>query len=163
MALEQRLTAFATAVGDDVQDLRLRIGSLASLDTTAKNNVVAAINELLDLIEGISTGGGASINDGTTSTGSVWSSSKTSSEISAAISALIDGAPTALDTLKEIADELSEQDSAVSGLITAVGNRIRFDAAQTLTGPQQLQACENIGVGDPEVDLVAAYEAARDA
>lgn len=163
MALEQRLTAFAEVVGDDVQDLRLRIGSLASLDTTAKNNVVAAINELLDLIEGISTGGGAAINDGTVSTGSVWSSSKTSSEISAAISALIDGAPTALDTLKEIADMLSDQDSAVSGLITAVGNRIRFDAAQTLTGPQQLQACENIGVGDPEVDLVAAYEAARDA
>jgi hypothetical protein len=62
------------------------------------------------------------------------------------ISNLINGSGTALDTLKELADALGN-DSSFSATITAsLGNRIRFDAAQTLTGPQQVQAQANIGL-----------------
>ena len=48
-----------------------------------------------------------------------------------------------------------------------VANRVRYDAAQTLTSPQQAQARANIGaqsaaaIGDPDRDLVADYTAAK--
>ena len=38
---------------------------------------------------------------------------------------------------------------------------VRFDAAQTLTPQEKLQACQNLGVGNPDADLVAAYNAAK--
>lgn len=162
MALEQRLQALAVAIGDDIQDLRGRTGTLSGLNTTAKTSLVAAVNELLVMIGNIEApGGGAVISDGTTSTTTTWSSTRIGQQVTNAIAALVGSAPAALDTLQEIAAELADQDSATASLVTAVGNRIRFDAAQTLTAPQQLQACQNIGVGNPEIDLVAAYTAAR--
>jgi len=160
MALDQRLQDLAVAIGNDIQDLRGRTGNLSGLSTTAKTSLVAAINELVVAI-GSASGGGAAINDATTSLTTTWSSTKIGAEVTSAIAALVGSAPAALDTLQEIAAELADQDSAVSGLVTAVANRVRYDAAQSLTTGQQLQACTNIGVGNPEVDLVAAYEAAR--
>lgn len=162
MALEQRLQALAVAIGDDIQDLRGRTGTLASLNTTAKASLVAAVNELVATIAGISGGGGgATINDAVTNTTNTWSSTRIGQQVTNAIAALVGSAPTALDTLQELATELQEQDTAAAALVTAVANRVRFDAAQTLTAPQQLQACQNIGVGNPEQDLVTIYTNAR--
>ena len=48
MTLEQRLIALAQAIGADVKALNLAQGSLSALSTTAKNNLVAAINAALD-------------------------------------------------------------------------------------------------------------------
>ena len=106
---------------------------------------------------------GAGIDDdaGSTVTTATWSASKIAGEIAGAIAALVDDAPTALDTLKELADALEDNDDVVQGLVTAVGNRVRFDTAQTLTTAQQNTACSNIGVGNPETDLVAAYNTAK--
>jgi len=42
-----------------------------------------------------------------------------------------------------------------------LGNRVRYDAPQTLTTAQQLQACTNIGVGNPERDFVTDYTTAK--
>jgi hypothetical protein len=42
-----------------------------------------------------------------------------------------------------------------------MSKRLRFDAAQTLTTAEQLQACTNLGIGNPDVDLVAAYNTAK--
>jgi capsid protein len=50
--------------------------------------------------------------------------------------------------------------------MTAVDKRVRFDAAQSLTAPEQTQARQNIGaiastaIGDPETDFVSVFEAA---
>jgi hypothetical protein len=41
-----------------------------------------------------------------------------------AISALVDGAPTALDTLKELADKLTQEGDALAALITAVDDKL---------------------------------------
>jgi hypothetical protein len=52
-------------------------------------------------------------------------------------------------------------------MTTALGNRIRYDAVQTLTAPQKVQALTNIGavatldLGNFDVDLVAAYTTAK--
>lgn len=46
MTLEARVVALAQAIGTDVKTLTTAVGSLGSLTTTAKNNLVAAINEI---------------------------------------------------------------------------------------------------------------------
>lgn len=47
MSLETRLTALAQILGTDVKALNTAIGVLTSLNTTAKTNLVAAVNEVL--------------------------------------------------------------------------------------------------------------------
>lgn len=70
----------------------------------------------------------------------------TPADIAAAISALKAGVDPAFDTLVEIADRLADDDTAINGILSALGNRIRFDAAQSPTPGQQAQAIANIGL-----------------
>lgn len=97
---------------------------------------------------------------------SVYSISDADSAISTAVAALVDGAPGALDTLKELADALGGDQNFVTTITTALGNRLRFDAAQALSGPQQAQGQTNLGVysraelGDPTTDFVAVLTSA---
>lgn len=96
----------------------------------------------------------------------VYSTSEVASEISNAVAALVDGAPGALDTLKELADALGGDENFATTISTALGNRLRFDAAQTLSGAQQSQGQANLSVysraelGDPTTDFVAVLTAA---
>jgi hypothetical protein len=162
MSLETRLTALAQAVGGDIKTLLANQGSLAALTTTAKTSLVASINELVTAISGLS-GGGVTILDtaGTGDTTHAWSANKIVAELSQVKSDIINGAPTAYDTLVEIATQLSSDQTALSGLLTAVGNRVAYDAAQTLTTGQKAQACSNIGVGDPDHNFVTDYNTAK--
>lgn len=168
MSLETRLIALASAVGADVKTLTNAIGALSSLNTTAKNNLVAAINEVLGVAQA-AAGGGTSINDaaGDGDTTVAWSANKIYDELQAlrqdVIDTLTDGAGATLDTLNELANALGNDANFATTIATALANRIRYDAAQTLSAPQQLQACQNIGVGNNERDLAADYVSARDA
>lgn len=159
MSLASQITLLATRIADEFKTVYSKMGDLTTLTTTAKTNLVSAINEVKASIGSA----GPVIDDSTASTTTVYSSNKTESEISAAITALINGAPSTLDTLKEIADALAADESAIGGLTTAIGNRVRFDAAQTLTGPQQVQAIANIGailasdVGSVTTDFVGQF------
>lgn len=163
MSLETRIVALAQAIGADVKTLTIKQGDLTSLSTTAKGNLVAAINELYSAIGNA----GAQISDtaGDGATTVTWSANKIYDTIEAAKSAikneLIDGSAAALDTLKELAAALNNDPNFATTIATELGNRVRFDAAQTLTTAQKLQACTNIGVGDPERDLAAAYVTAK--
>lgn len=67
--------------------------------------------------------------------------------IAAAIASLIGSAPATLDTLQEIADALNDNPAQIADILTALGNRVRFDAAQTLDAGQKTQARTNIGLG----------------
>ena len=163
MSLETQITSLVTAIGTDIKALRAADGDLSSLTTTAKSSLVAALNELKTLI---GSGGGAAINDASTSsTTTTWSASKSTAAISAAVTAamnsLVNGAGTALDQLNELAAALGNDPAYATTIATALGNRVRFDAAQTLTAPQQAQACANIGVGDPAHNFVTDYTAAK--
>ena len=171
MTLEQRLIALAQAIGADIKSLRQADGSLSSLTTTAKSSLVAAINELHSLVGAV--GGGATINDaaGNGSTSVTWSADKIFDSIEAAKAAIkseiLGGAGTALDTLNELAAALGNDPSFATTIAASVANRVRYDAAQTLTAPQQTQARANIGaqsaaaIGDPDRNLVADYTAAQ--
>ena len=162
MTLEARVVALAQAIGTDVKTLTTAVGSLAGLTTTAKNNLVAAINEIAQ-----AAASATGIDDGVTSGASTWSSNKINTEITGAISDLVGGAGTALDTLKELADALGNDPSFAATIATQIANRVRFDDVQVLTAPQKAQACDNIGAaslvatGDLDRDFAAAYTAAK--
>lgn len=160
MALDARLQALAQAIATDIKTLLSNQGNLTALNTTAKGSLVAAINEIH---AALSSAGGAIIDDAATTgdTDSTWSANKIIAELGNLRTGLLNGVDPAFDTLQELAAELGDQDSAINNLLAAVGNRIRYDTSQTLTTAQQLQACQNIGVGNPEIDLVAAYNAAK--
>ena len=97
---------------------------------------------------------------------SVSSTAEMNSAISTAVNGIINGAPAAYDTLKEISDYISGNDTAVGGITAALANRVRVDAAQSFTEPQKVQARTNIDVyskteiGNPETNLVSVFEAA---
>ena len=42
-----------------------------------------------------------------------------------------------------------------------MGKRVRVDESQMFTTAEQLMACTNIGIGDPDTDLLAVYIAAK--
>lgn len=172
MTLEQRLILLAQAIGADIKTLTVAQGSLTSLTTTAKSNLVAAINELKSITDGLA-GGGAAINDaaGDGDTTVTWSADKIFDSIAAAKAALknelLDGAGAALDTLNELAGALNNDPNFAATIAAEIANRVRYDAAQALSAPQQAQARSNIGaqaaaaVGDTDHDFVADYTAAK--
>ena len=172
MTLEQRLIALAQAMGADVKALLAAQGSLSALTTTAKTSLVAAINELKAAVDA-AAGGGVTIDDvaGDGATTVTWSADKIHDTIEAAKLAvkndLTAGAAAALDTLSELAAALNNDPAFAATIAAEIANRVRYDAAQTLTAPQQAQARANIGaqsaaaIGDPDRDLVADYTAAK--
>ncbi len=176
MSLETKIVALANAIGADIKDLRVKQGDLTTLSTTAKTNLVAAINELATMI----AGAGVSINDtaGNGDTAVTWSADKIFDTIEAAKTAvkndLVNGASTALDTLSELAAALGNDANFATTIATGLSNRVRFDDVQTLTSAQRTQARENIdavsetdfsalitGLGDYDHDFAADYAAAK--
>lgn len=177
--LENRLIALATAVGNETKSIRTAQGTLSGLSTLAKTNLVVAINEIFAMAEA-AAGGGVAINDtaGDGATSVTWSANKIHDELTAAIGTLrtelTSGASAALDTFAELAAALGNDPSFATTIATGLGNRVRVDAVQTFSEPQKLQARSNIdaasitsvtaistALGNPDADLVAAYNAAR--
>jgi hypothetical protein len=84
-----------------------------------------------------------------------------------AISTLIGGAPSALDTLNELAAALGSDAIFSTTIATALGNRVRVDEAQSFNATQKTQGRDNIGaasasdVGDvAAANFVTTFEAA---
>lgn len=163
MSLQAQITNLAVRVGTECKAIRVAMGDKTSLATVDKTSLVAAINELVGLVASateINDAAGAGVLDQT------WSADKINSSLLALKSEIIDGAPAAYDTLIELATALQGAGADIEGILTALGNRVRFDAAQALTAPQQAQARTNIGavaaadIGDYNSDFVATFEAA---
>ena len=157
--LQARITDLATRMATECKSLRTLLNAngadLSALTTTQKASLVAAINELKTALDAIGTP--ITISDSTSSTTQVWSSSKVASEITAAKNALTNGATAALDTLSELAAALGNDANFASTVTTALGYRLRFDTAQTLTTGQKTQACANLGIGEPDTDFVTTF------
>ena len=154
-----RISDLATRMATECKSLRTLVNAngadLSALTTTQKASLVAAINELKTALDALGTP--ITISDSTSSTTQVWSSSKVASEITAAKNALTSGAAAALDTLSELASALGNDANFASTITTALGYRLRFDAAQTLTTEQKTQACANLGIGEPDTDFVTTF------
>ena len=153
---QQRITELAQAIAQDIKRLTTNQGTLTALTTTDKTSLVKAINELKSSITNAT-----SINDASTSTSATWSSQKINTSINNAVSSLVDGAGTTLDTLKELAAALGNDVNFATTIATQMGKRVRVDAAQTFTVIEQAQGCANLGIGNPDTDLLAVYTAAK--
>lgn len=173
-SLQVRLSDLATRISTEVKALRTLLNGNAAdnsaLITTAKGNLVAAINEVKSQANSLAASGGATINDAaTTSASQTYSINKIVTSIAEARAAvkaeILGGAGAAYDTLKELEDLFASTGADLSGITTALGNRVRFDAVQSLTAPQKVTANANMGSlslvqsGDPDTNLVTIFEA----
>ncbi|MDP2430573.1 MAG: hypothetical protein Q8O33_00920 [Pseudomonadota bacterium] len=161
MSLQTQIQSFVLRAAQEFNAVYTKIGSLASLSTTDKTSLVAAINELRSVVNA-----STSIDDGAITTSTTYSSSKIVSLLDTLKADILGGADAAYDTLLEIQQAIQSGDTASAALLDAVNKRVRYDAAQALTAPEQAQARSNIGavasadVGDTSFDFVAAFEAA---
>lgn len=185
MSLETRLSDLATAIGTDIKQLRTWLtgsssGNLTTLQTTAKTDIVAAINE-------VNAKAAPAAVDATTTVKGVVELA-TLAEVAAGVdttrvvtvegvrqerNAIKDeilgaGVPAALDTLDELATALGDDANFASTVTTALSNRVRVDtAAQGLTATQAQNARTNISavgtgtIGNADADLVAVYTTAK--
>lgn len=161
MSLTAVLTDLTTRIATECKSLRTllngNVSDLSGLTTTTKTNLVLAINELQTAISSINSNL-IGINDiSTTATDDTWSVSKIVSAIATAKDEILGGAGAAFDTLKELSDALASDPSFATTINTALANRVRYDAEQTLTSQQQIQTCINIGVGDPTTNFVTIF------
>ena len=172
MTHEERLRLLITQLGADhksqqlsIQTLTTAIGTLPSLSTTAKGNLVAAINEIFAL----ATSGAGLINDAlTTSTVKTFSIDKIKLEIAALKTELLGGIPAAtLDTFKEISDAILADQTGTTVMVTAIGNRVSYTNADNKSTVEKAQARANIDaygvveLGNPDTDLIALYTTAK--
>ena len=161
MSLATRIESLVIRVAQEFNDVRAKAGNLANLTTTDKSNLVAAINELKAAILTA-----VAIDDLTVATTSTYSSSKIVSVLDALKADILGGADPAYDTLLELQQALQNDQTGIAALTAAIDKRVRFDAAQTLTVPEQTQARANIGavaatdIGDTNTDFVAIFNAA---
>lgn len=158
--LNQQIQALATQVGSDVKTLIAKQGDLSTLTTSQKASLVLAINELNSAISQIDMS--KVIEDGQTAADKTWSSNKILSEITTKCNevktALLGGAGDAYDTLKELADLITDNKELIDSLQELAGAHVRYDAAQELSPGQKTQARSNIGAADN-----AEYQATKTA
>ena len=158
MSLATRIESLVIRVAQEFNDVRAKAGNLANLTTTDKSNLVAAINELQAAVMS-----SAVIDDAHVAATTTYSSNKIVSLLDALKTEILGGADAAYDTLVEIQQLLQNGTSGLDALLAAVNNRVRFDAAQSLTVAEQLQARSNIGavaatdVGNTDTDFVAVF------
>lgn len=158
--LNQQIQALATQVGSDVKTLIAKQGDLSTLTTSQKASLVLAINELNSAISQIDMS--KVIEDGQTAADKTWSSNKILSEITTKCNevktALLGGAGDAYDTLKELADLITDNKELIDSLQELAGAHVRYDSAQELSPGQKTQARSNIGAADD-----AEYQATKTA
>lgn len=161
MSLATRIESLVIRVAQEFNDVRATAGNLASLSTADKSSLVAAINELKAALITATA-----INDGVVATTTTYSSNKIVTLLDALKAEILGGADAAYDTLVEIQQLLQNGTSGLDALLVAINFRVRFDAAQTLTVAEQLQARTNIGavasadVGNTDTDFVAIFDGA---
>lgn len=161
MSLATRIESLVVRVAQEFNDVRATAGNLASLSTADKSSLVAAINELKAALITATA-----IDDGVVATTTTYSSNKIVTLLDALKAEILGGADAAYDTLVEIQQLLQNGTSGLDALLVAINFRVRFDAAQTLTVAEQLQARTNIGavasadVGNTDTDFVAIFDGA---
>lgn len=164
MKLKDRIILLAQGIGADIKALRNAQGDPTALNTVSKK-IVGAINELHAAL----ADAGAKIDDtkGDGATTVTWSADKIFDTIVAAKlevkNELIGGASAAYDTFKELETLMKADATLATSLAQKVGEKVSFAEAQTLTVAQKTQACDNIGIGNPDYDYLADYVAVRDA
>lgn len=148
MSLQTVISDLATRIGTEFKAIRVLIsgtgtGGVGGLTTTA-TDLVGAVNE----VNAALGSAGASINDAATNTTETWSSSQIDTQITSEVAAALEG-----EDLSDLAAQVAANAAADIGFVSA-------SAAQSFSTAEQLQASQNIGIGNPETNFVAIFEAA---
>lgn len=169
----ENLVALTLAIRTAWLQLEEHQGDLSALPTTVKTSLVAALTELNSTVSQIQSdlATKSEINDALTTGTNAWSALKTSTEIANAATNLkndlLNGAGDAYDTLKELADLIETNQSAIEALQTIAVGHVHFDKAQSLTDEQKTQARSNIGAAESvhthTIAQVTGLQAALDA
>ena len=161
MSLSSQIIALAQSIGTTEKqtetDIKGMIGELGTLSTSAKANLVVALNELKAALDAKSQ-----IDDAKTGLTTTWSSKKVSDQIAKAVSDLVNGAPSTLDSLKELADAMTNNKDAIEALQGIANSHVRFDSVQNLNETQKKRARDNIGAVDSAA-LATVQQIANDA
>lgn len=156
----EQISLLAQTIDTDIAQLLAAIGDLSALTTTEKASLVVALNELKASLSSIDLT--KIIDDNKTTTNLTWSSTQISKAISDAVAALVNGAPEAMDTLKELADVIASNKDAIEALQTIAAGHVKYDAVQTLTTAQKTTARKNIDAAST-TEVAAAKKAGTDA
>lgn len=184
MSFSDQVSGLATRVGTEFNTVRSEVatttGQLANLKTSDQSNLVAAINAVAsavaagtitsaDISDATAIGKAVlTAADGPTACAAIgaYTSAQTDSAIATATANLVSSAPSTLDTLNELATALGDDPNYAATTATALGNRLRVDAAQGLTTTQQAQGQSNLDVysteqiGDVTTNFAAVFAAA---
>lgn len=111
--------------------------------------VEQALNDLIS--------GKANASDVAAALADIYTKSQSDSNLNAAVTALVDGAT--LNTLKKLSTAIANDANFATTLATALGKRLRFDAAQTLSPTEITQALVNLGSSTTGRALFTAADA----
>jgi len=84
----------------------------------------------------------------------------TTTYVDTAVSNLVNSAPTALDTLNELAAALGNDASFSTTVSTALGNRLRLDSAVDYTAAEKSNGRSNLGLGSAATSATTDFAAA---
>jgi len=127
-------------------DFNGKIGDTTALTTTAKGNIVLAVNEVKGLVDAAKSAADALINDTTPGLTTVYSSTKTDQQIKVAVDAVVDGASDALNTLKELSAALGDDADFASTVTTSLAKRVSVEGPQVFSDAELLQGRTNLDV-----------------
>ena len=142
MKLVERITLVVKEIGKDIKGLKGRVlalegsaGSGTVDETAVTNKVTEQINVLKGELPTLVT-----------------------PTINAEIAKVVDGAPDAFNTLKEIADYIEQDKTGASAMAESINKRLRVDEQQSLTEQEQSNVLGALGLTD--TDFVSAYNTA---
>jgi len=149
------------AAASDIAAATHQTGDLSKINTTDKRSIVNAINELhVTITQLLNTV--VEFDPATPSTTSLYSSAHFLDLLANLKSDIEDSSPVAYDSLKKIADWISNDKTSITTILTNLNLCVSFADAMNLTDAQQTQACENIGVGDPHQNFLYGYYVTSD-
>ena len=148
MSRRQRISDANIILTNSLNLLNTRIGDLTTLDTTVKNTVVGAINELVGMLNNM---GGDLIDDVSPAGDKVYSSLRTeqivSTEIASAITTALEG-----EDLSDLADGITALAQADNGLVSVTSDQ-GFSISQQGIGRTNIGAASQIGLQDLSITL----------
>ena len=142
MKLVERITAVVKEIGKDIKALKNRVLTLESNTGTGTVDETVVTNKVTEQITALK----GELPTLVTPT------------INAEIAKVVDGAPDAFNTLKEIADYIEQDKTGASAMAESINKRLRIDEQQTLSEQEQANVLGALGLTD--TDFVSAYNTA---
>ena len=142
MNIVERITLVVKEIGKDIKALKGRVLALEGNTGSGTVDETAVTNKVTEQITALK----GELPTLVTPT------------INAEIAKVVDGAPDAFNTLKEIADYIETDKTGASAMAESINKRLRVDEQQTLSEQEQANVLGALGLTD--TDFVSVYNTA---